>query len=50
MNNRRHDHNLAAAMTIVIVILAASRRSLPGLQDIAAVLPSLIELLGALRR
>jgi hypothetical protein len=48
LNNRRHDHDLVAIVVIAIVVLYASTQPLPGLRDVAVVLPRLVELVSAL--
>jgi len=56
MSNRSHDHNLVAivkilaTVVIVIAVLIASAHPLPGLQDVAAVLPALVDLVTAIKR
>lgn len=50
LNNRRHDHDLIAILIIVIVVLKASTHALPGLRDVAATLPALVDLVTALMR
>jgi len=50
MPNQSHDHNLIATVTLAIGVLIASGHPLPGLRDIAIVLPALVDLVTALRK
>jgi hypothetical protein len=50
MTSRRHDHNLIAIVMIIISILIASSHPLPGLRDVATILPALVDIVTVLRK
>jgi hypothetical protein len=55
MSNRSHEQDVIAivkiiAIVVVIAILIASAHPLPGLRDITAALPALVDFVNAFRK
>lgn len=49
MSNRSHEQALIAIVVVVIAILIASAHPLPGLRDIIAALPAIVDLVTVFR-
>jgi hypothetical protein len=50
MSNRSHQQNLVAIVVIIIAVLVAAAHPLPGLRDITAALPGLVDLVTAFEK